>query len=242
MKTVEIIGYQRKNFSKAETRRLREEGNVICVLYGGDEHVDFYSPAILLKPLIYTPDVAFINLNVEGKEYRCILKEAQFHPVSEAILHADFMELDNNKPIKMNIPVRFHGNAPGMLQGGKLMVKLRYLIIKALPAHMPEFIDIDISGLDLGKSVKVGEIKTDNFELLNAPQVSIASVSIPRAARLEEEVAAAEVAVAEGEGEEGAEEGKTDKAEKGAEKGGEKGGEKGEEKGAEKGRKGKEKE
>jgi large subunit ribosomal protein L25 len=208
MRTVEILGYRRENLSKAETKRLREEGNVPCVLYGGKDHVHFYSPAILFRPLVYTPDVAYVKLNVEGQEYNCILKETQFHPVSENLIHADFVELNESKPIKMNIPVHFHGSAPGMLKGGKLMVKLRTLIIKALPANMPEFIDIDISHLELGKTVKVGEIQTNNFELLNNPQVSIASVSIPRQARLEDteaEAAAAAAATAEGAEAEGAE-------------------------------------
>ena len=198
MRTVEILGYRRQNLSKAETKKLREAGNVPCVLYGGKDHIHFYSPAILFRPLIYTPDIAYVKLNVEGDEYNCILKEAQFHPVSENLIHADFVELNENKLIKMNIPVHFHGSAPGMLKGGKLMVKLRTLIIKALPVNMPEFIDIDISHLELGKTVKVGEIKTDNFELLNNPQVSIASVSIPRQARLEETEAEAAAAIVEG--------------------------------------------
>lgn len=196
MKTVEILGYKREKQTKAEMKRLRDEGNVLCVLYGGQDHVQFYAPAIFFRPLVYTPDVAYVNLNIEGNEYKCILADAQYHPVSENILHADFLEIHDGKPLKMNIPVRFHGNAPGMLQGGKLMVKLRYLSIRALPDHMPEFIDIDISNLDLGKSVKVSEIKTDNFEILNSPQVSIASVSIPRAARLEDEAQAAAAATA----------------------------------------------
>lgn len=200
MKTVEILGYKRLNHSKAESKKLREAGNVLCVLYGGKDIVHFYSPAIFFRPLVYTPDVAYVKLNVEGSEYNCILADTQFHPVSENILHADFMEIQDDKPIKMNIPVRFHGSAPGMLQGGKLMAKLRYLSLKALPADMPEFIDIDISNLDLGKSVKVSEIEVKNFEIMNSPQVSIASVSIPRAARLEEETAAAATAVVAEEG------------------------------------------
>ncbi len=197
MKTIEILGYKRTNASKAENKRLREEGNVLCVLYGGKDHVQFYAPSILFRSLVYTPDVAFVKLNIEGSEYNCILADTQFHPVSENILHADFMEIHDDKPIKMNIPVRFHGSAPGMLQGGKLMVKLRYLTIRALPANMPEYIDIDISNLDLGKSVRVNEIEMKDFEILNGPQVSIASVSIPRIAKLEEETAAAAAAVTE---------------------------------------------
>jgi large subunit ribosomal protein L25 len=196
MRTIEIVGYRRTNSSKADLKKLREEGYVPCVLYGGKEHVDFYAPAILFRELIYTPDAAFVKLNIEGQEYDCIIKDSQFHPVSENLLHADFLRLEEGKPIKMNIPVRFHGSAPGMLKGGRLMVKLRYLIIKALSKYMPAFIDIDISHLELGKSVKVSEIKIDNFEILNPPQVSIASVSIPRQARIEEEEAAAAAAAA----------------------------------------------
>jgi len=183
MRTVEIIGYKRANLGKSASQALREEGNVPCVLYGGKEQIHFYAPMYLFKDLIYTPEVAFINLNIEGDEYKAILQDAQFHPVSEVILHADFLELFEDKLIKMDVPVKFTGNSPGIIKGGKLIPKLRKISIKAFPQNMPESITVDISKLDLGKSVKVNSIKEEDFEVLNNKQVSIASVEIPRALR-----------------------------------------------------------
>jgi large subunit ribosomal protein L25 len=208
MKTLEIIGYKRANLGKSESKKLREEGNVPCVVYGGKEQVHFYAPMILFRPLVYTPDIYFINLNIEGKISKCILQDIQFHPVSEVILHADFLELHDDKMIKMHVPVKFYGDSPGIRAGGKLMVNTRTLLVQALPKDMPESIDLDITEIELGQTIKVKEVKVDNFEIINSPQVSIASVSIPRAAKLEEELEEEEL-------EEGAEEG----AEEGTEEG-----------------------
>lgn len=181
MRTVEIIGYNRANLGKADAKRLRADSQVPCVLYGGKEQVHFSSPMILFRDIVYTPDAAFVKLNIEGKEYSAILQDIQFHPVSEIILHADFLALTADNPIKMDIPVKFEGVAPGLIQGGSLVVKLRKVRIKALPDKMPEAITLDVSGLDLGKSIKVASIETDGFEVLNSTRVTIASVEIPRA-------------------------------------------------------------
>jgi large subunit ribosomal protein L25 len=181
MRTVEIIGYKRANLGKSDAKRLRADSNVPCVLYGGKDQVHFYSPMILFRDLVYTPEAAFVKLNIEGEEYSAILQDIQFHPVSEIILHADFLLLTDDKPIKMDIPVRFTGTSPGVVAGGKLVVKLRSVKIKALPDKMPDSITLDISGISLGKSIKVASIDTTNFEILNNPRVTIASVEIPRA-------------------------------------------------------------
>ena len=183
MKTLEIIGYKRANLGKAESKRLRAESNVPCVLYGGNEQVHFYSPMILFRDLVYTPNAHFVNLDIEGVEYKCILQDIQFHPVSEVILHADFLLLDDKKHVKMDIPVKTVGTAPGIQAGGKLVMKQRKLSVRALPANMPDFIELDINELTLGKSAKVGEIKADGYEILNSPLVSVASVDVPRALR-----------------------------------------------------------
>ncbi|MEL6558137.1 MAG: 50S ribosomal protein L25/general stress protein Ctc [Bacteroidota bacterium] len=183
MKTLEIIGYKRANLGKAESKRLRSESNVPCVLYGGNEQVHFYSPMILFRDLVYTPNAHFVNLDIEGVEYKCILQDIQFHPVSEVILHADFLLLDDKKHVKMDIPVKTVGTAPGIQAGGKLVMKQRKLSVRALPANMPDFIELDINELTLGKSAKVGEIKAEGYEILNSPLVSVASVDVPRALR-----------------------------------------------------------
>ncbi len=217
MKTVEIIGYKRANLGKPESKRLREEGYVPCVLYGGKEQAHFYVPNILFREIVYTAEAHFVELNIEGEKTRAILQDVQFHPVSEAILHADFLQLFGDKIIKMDVPIHLigRGKAPGVQQGGKFVHKLRRISLKALPDNMPEHIDVDVSGLGLGKSVKVSVINADNFEILNSPIITIATVEIPRALKsVEEEEAeeleAAEAAeAAEGESEEESSEGES---------------------------------
>ncbi len=191
MKTLEIIGYKRANLGKKASHDLRLEGYAPCVLYGGKDQVHFYSPMILFKELLYTPNVYQVNLNIEGDQYSAILQDAQFHPVNETILHVDFLELSEDKPIKMEVPVRFTGVAPGVQKGGKLISKLRKVQIKAKPANIPDYIDVDISNLELGKSIKVGELKPEAYVLLNSPNTPIATVEVPRALRGKEEAPAA---------------------------------------------------
>lgn len=187
MKYVEIIGYKRANLGKKESKALRAEGDVPCVLYGGDEQVHFSAPMILFRELIYTQEAHFVNINVEGKEYHAILQDVQFHPVSEVLLHVDFLQLFEGKLIKMNIPVHFVGTSPGVVNGGALVKKRRQLKVMALPKNMPEHIDVDLGLLDFGRAVKVNEVKMDNFEILDTPQASIAVVEVPRALRGKDE-------------------------------------------------------
>lgn len=183
MKTVEIIGYKRANLGKTEAKRLREEGMVPSVLYGGDKQVHFYAPMILFRELVYTDEAHFVNLNIEGEEYEAILQDIQFHPVSEILMHTDFLQLFRGKFIKMNIPIRTVGTPPGIQQGGKLIKKLRFLAIRSLPKNMPEYIEVDVSSLGLGKSIKVAEIEAGEFEILNSGLVTIAGIEVPRAMR-----------------------------------------------------------
>ena len=199
MQKIEIIGYKRANLGKNESKKLREDGNVPCVVYGGKEQIHFHAPMILFRDLVYTPGANFVKLNIEGEEKDVILQDIQFHPVSEVILHADFLELNDNKKVKMEIPVKIFGDSPGVQQGGKILMRIRKLSVMAYPKNMPEFIEVDISGLDLGKSIKVEDLLNDEFDILNSPVVSVVSVNIPRVKiEIEEE---------EEEGEEGAEEG-----------------------------------
>jgi len=183
MKTVEIIGYNRANLGKSEAKRLRAEGMVPCVIYGGEEQIHFYAPAILFRDLIYTDQAHFVHLNIEGREFEAILQDTQYHPVSETLLHADFLQMFEGKHIKMNIPVHFEGNSPGVAKGGTLIKKRRHLAVKALPKHLPDFITVDLGKLDFGRALKVGEIEENNFEILDSKIASVAVVEIPRALR-----------------------------------------------------------
>jgi large subunit ribosomal protein L25 len=225
MQTIEIIGYKRANLGKNYSKKLREDGNVPCVVYGGKEQIHFHAPMILFRDLVYTPGANFVKLNIEGEEKNVILQDIQFHPVSEVILHADFLELNDNKKVKMEIPVKIFGDSPGVQQGGKILIRIRKLSVMAYPKNMPEFIEVDISGLDLGKSIKVEDLLNEEFDILNSPVVSVVSVNIPRVKiEIEEE---------EEEGEEGAEgaEGVTEGGEKkeGGSEGASEGGDKKEE-------------
>ena len=185
MKIVEIIGYRRANLGKTESKKLRSESFVPCVVYGGKEQIHFSAPMILFRDLVYTPEARFVELNIEGKITKAILQDIQFHPVSEVILHADFLELFDNKLIKMSIPVVTHGIAPGIQSGGKLIMKMPKLMIKSLPEDMPESIDVDISKLELGKSIKVADLTRKEYEVLTNPLVTICSVNIPRVMKVE---------------------------------------------------------
>lgn len=183
MKTIEIIGYKRANLGKADSKKLRNESLVPCVIYGGKEQIHFAAPMILFRELVYTAEAHFVKLNVEGKEYNAIMQDIQFHPVSEVILHVDFLEYSAGNPIKMDIPVHISGISPAVSSGGTLIVKRRQLSIKSLPKNMPEHINVDISTLEFGKAVKVGDLEAKDYEILDTPQASIAVAEIPRALR-----------------------------------------------------------
>lgn len=182
MKTTEILGYFREDTGKSVSKRLRSEGNVPCVLYGGEGNpIHFYAPMYLFRDVLYTPNAYIVELNIEGTAKRCVLQDVQFHPVSEMILHADFLEIFDDKPVTMEVPVELTGSAPGAQAGGQVYIKNKRLKVKALPANLPEYVEVDISTLELGNSARVKDIETENFEILNAPSVSVVQIIIPRA-------------------------------------------------------------
>lgn len=181
MKKLEIVGYQRANLGKKASRDFRADGLVPCVLYGGKEQVHFSVPLILFRDLLYTPDVYEVELNIEGDIYRAILQDTQFHPVNDVVIHADFMEVDDSKTIKINVPIKFIGNSPGVIKGGKLVQKLRKMTLKGTVNNIPDAVEVSISHLDLGKSVKVGEVSVANCTILNPTSNPIATIGIPRA-------------------------------------------------------------
>ncbi|CDG50006.1 50S ribosomal protein L25/general stress protein Ctc [Cardinium endosymbiont of Bemisia tabaci] len=183
MKVIEILGYKRANLGKAESKKLRTAAQVPGVLYGGTEQVHFHVPMVLLRDLIYTPHAHFVDLNIEGSIYRCILQEMQFHPVSEMMLHVDFLQIFDSKKIKMDIPTAFVGKAIGVAKGGVLAKKQRKLPISAYPKNMPSIVDIDVSHLDLGQIVRVHQIPMANYTILALPNTPVASIEIPRALR-----------------------------------------------------------
>ena len=200
MKTIEIIGYRRANLGKGESQKLRDEGLVPCVLYGGDNQVHFYAPMILFRDVVYTNEAHFVHLNIEGEESQAILQEVQFHPVSEVILHADFLRISEDRKIKMNIPARLVGLAPGVNKGGALVQKRSSLKVYGFPKDMPDHIDVDVSTLDFHHAIKVSDIKYAGLEFKDPKQASVAVVEVPRSAKLAAEEAAAAAATPAAEG------------------------------------------
>ncbi|MES2109232.1 MAG: 50S ribosomal protein L25/general stress protein Ctc [Bacteroidota bacterium] len=189
MKSFAISGSPRENVGKRDAKELRYEGKVPAVLYGGATQTHFSVSAADLKAVVYTPVVHFIDIDVAGTKSQAIIKDIQFHPLTEQIIHIDFLLLDAKKPITIEIPVTLTGTSPGVKVGGKLVQKLRKLRVKALPKDHLDSIEVSIESLEVGKSVKVGEIKFDNLAILNAKEDTIVSVTTSRALRQAEQEA-----------------------------------------------------
>ncbi len=196
MKTVSISGSPRENVGKKDAKMNRRLGKVPCVLYGGKEQIHFTADEKSFKNVIFTPHVYIIKINIDGKEFEAILQDVQYHPVSDKILHVDFLEVMEGKPVVISVPATLEGSSIGILQGGRLIYKLRKLKIKALVEHLPDDIIIDISKLKIGDSIRVDDVKRDNIELLDPPASIIVGV---RVTRVVEEVVAGEEEAAEGE-------------------------------------------
>ena len=183
MKAHEIVGFKRANLGKSEAQELRSQGYVPSVLYGSGQQVHFYAPAMLFRELLFTPDIYNVTLNIEGEIYNAILQERQFHPVNDALIHADFLQIIDGKEIKVDVPVKLIGTSSGVMKGGKMNQKLRKLRVQGLAKNIPDYVEVEISDLDLGKSVKVGAVKAENYVILTSASNPIASVEIPRALR-----------------------------------------------------------
>ena len=187
MKSIAISGSPRENVGKRDAKELRYQGLVPAVLYGGTTQTHFSVSAADLKPVIYTPVVHFIDITVAGVKSQAIIQDIQFHPLTEKILHVDFLLLDEKKPIAIEIPIRLTGTSPGVKMGGKLVQKLRKLRIKALPKDHLDNIDVSIEGLEVGKSVRVADLKFDKLTITNAVEDTIVSVTTSRALRQAEQ-------------------------------------------------------
>ena len=183
MKSISIKATKREVVGKKEAKRLRLEGLVPGVLYGGEEPIHFQAPEKEFKSLIYTPNVYLVNLDIDGTVYQSIIQDTQFHPVEEQLLHVDFLRTSDDKMVKVEIPVKTEGFAKGIRKGGKLKLNLRTLKVKALVKHLPDTININVDDLDLGQSYKVGSLQRENLEFLNAKAVPVVTIMITRAAR-----------------------------------------------------------
>ncbi len=224
MKTVKISVKKREKLGKSETHKLRNKEMVPCVMYGGKENYHFYAHHIDFTKMIFTPEVHVVEINLEGDVHKGIIQEVQFHPVTDKIIHIDFMEVFDDKPVIATIPINLTGSSIGIKNGGKMRQRRRYLKVRGLLADLPEKLDIDITDLDISQVIKIGDLEYPNLELLDPHRSMIVSVVSSRVAmkgmELEEPEAEAEGEEAEGEegeaaaeGEEGGEEGGEDKSE-----------------------------
>jgi large subunit ribosomal protein L25 len=182
MTSVEIQGTKRTEFGKKGSRNDRNSGHVPAVMYGGKEVVHFTVTPAGVKHLIYTPDFKIAELVIDGKNYKAILKSAQFHPVTDALLHIDFLQIIAKTPIKVEVPLRFKGVSPGVKVGGKLIQQLRKIKIKTTPEFLVDELKADISKLDLGQALRVREvIVPQGVEIINNGATPVALIEIPRA-------------------------------------------------------------
>ena len=199
MKTVSLSGSLRENVGKKDAKKHRREGKVPCVIYGGEKQIHLAIEEKSFKKIIFTPEVYLVNIKVDGKEYLTILQDIQYHPVTDNILHADFLEIISDKPVTISVPVKIEGVAPGVLQGGRLVKKLRKLKVSGLVESLPEFIMLNIDKLNIGNSIRVKDVVYKNLTFLDTPNAVIVAVKTARGLS-EEEIAeeeAAEAAAAE---------------------------------------------
>ena len=182
MKSITIEGSERESVGKVATKALRNAGMVPCVIYGGNQPVHFAADERAFKNLVYTPNAHTVVVELAGKKHNAVLQDIQFHPVSDRINHIDFFELTDDKEITMEVPVKITGTSPGVLLGGVLNLNQRRLKVKALPKNLPDFVEANISELNMGNKLYVTKLPTPNFKLMHPDNTVVAQVKISRAA------------------------------------------------------------
>lgn len=209
MKTIEIKGSLRNELGKKSARLIRNKGNVPCIIYGKEKNINFSAHENSFTKLVYTHEAHLVNLDIDGENYKAVMHDLQFHPVTDKILHVDFIRVMEDKPITMNIPVVITGDSAGVKAGGKLNIKRRHLKVRGLADDIPDHLDVDVTNLFIHQSIKVGDLAYDKVELIDPKISTVVSVSTSRVALKTEEEAAAETKGGEGaekEAEAGAEE------------------------------------
>ena len=182
MKSITIKGSERENVGKKATKAVRDAGMVPCVIYGGNQPVHFVADERAFKDLVYTPNAHTVVVELNGTSYNVIMQDIQFHPVSDKILHIDFFQLSDDKEIVMEVPVNVVGTSPGVLLGGVLNLNQRRLKVKALPKNLPDFVEANISELQMGNKLYVTKLATNNFKLMHPDNTVVCQVKISRAA------------------------------------------------------------
>ncbi len=182
MKSVEIQGNVRTEVGSKYAKAERKAGNVPCVVYGGEAPIHFSAPTLAFRGLVYTAEAKTAKITVGDTTVEAVIQDIQFHPVTDQLMHIDFIQLVDGKAVTMNIPVVLHGQARGVLNGGKLKTILRQLSVRAIPGQFPESIDLDITNLRIGKSIRVSDVTPEGFEILNADTAVIVTVKKARGA------------------------------------------------------------
>jgi large subunit ribosomal protein L25 len=190
MKSITIEGQLRTESGKKATRQLRSQNLVPGVIYGGSSEISFAAPASAFKSIVYTSEFMLAEVKVDGKNYRCILKDLQFNKVTDALTHIDFLELVEDKKVIAQLPLRYVGTPVGVKAGGKLVTKMKSVKVKTLPKFLKEQIDVDITALELNENIRVQDIVAENMEILNSPRIPIASITMTRQLKQEEATAA----------------------------------------------------
>ena len=198
MKEISVSGQKRNDLGKKASKLIRKEGLIPCNIYGeakGENGLpvamSFVAPMAELRKVVYTPHIYVVNLNIDGEDHKAVLKELQFHPVTDALLHVDFYEINETKPITIGIPVKLNGLAQGVRDGGRISLSIRKINVTAPYQAIPEQLDIDVTNLGLGKSIKVGSLSFEGLKIATSPEVIVGSVKATRASR---SAAAAEAA------------------------------------------------
>ena len=183
MKTLEIKATKRADFGKKAAQAFRREGQIPCIMYGGGEEIAFTVDTKAVKPLIYTPNSYIVEIEIDGKVEKAVMREVQFHPVREQILHIDFYRIQEGKPVAIAIPVRLTGNAEGVKVGGKLALSARKLTVKALEENLPDEIIVDVTPLNVGQTIFVGDLQFENLQFITPATTAVCAVRVTRATR-----------------------------------------------------------
>lgn len=183
MKTFELKGSVRTELGKKATKAVRVKQSIPCELYGGKDNVHFEVTASAIRKLVYTPNIYLVSLDIDGKKVDAIMKEIQFHPVSDKVIHVDFIEVSPKKPIIMEVPVQLEGLAEGVRAGGKLTLEMRKIRMKGLVSKMPDSVTVNVDKLELGKTIQVRALNYEGLEILNTPNAVVCAVKLTRAAR-----------------------------------------------------------
>ncbi len=181
MKSVTLSGSLRANVGKTDSTALRNCGRVPCVIYGEGRQIHFSADIRHFKNIIFTPETNLVNIDIDGKTHQTILQEAQFHKLNDKLIHADFLLVNPDKPVTVQLPVKTIGTSEGVKAGGKLNIKLRKLKVRGLISKLPEYIELNIEKIVIGKNISAGDIKIDGLTLLHPSNISVVSVDVTRA-------------------------------------------------------------